>query len=382
MPFALLDGRVFTGDQILEGRAVLVEDGLVSAVLREDDVPAGMPVGNLRGGLLAPGFIDLQVNGGGGVLFNDEPTVEGIRTIGATHRRYGTTGFLPTLITDGLEVVGRAIGAAREAMAEGVPGVLGIHLEGPFLNPKRKGVHDQKKMRVMDEAACDLLCSLGTGVTLVTLAPETVQDGLVRRLALAGVVVAAGHTAATFEQIAAARREGVSGFTHLFNAMTPLTGRKPGVVGAALDDPDSWFGIVVDGYHVHPASLRIAIAAKPPGRVALVTDAMPTVGSDNPTFLLNGERITAVEGCCATAEGTLAGSDLDMASAVRNSVDLLGLPLEESLRMASAYPAQIIGQEQRYGRIEKGYAADFVLLGESLEVKGTWINGKGDGAIE
>jgi len=376
MRFALTECRVFTGETMLEDHAVVVEDGVIAAISPRGELPSGIQIRGLSGQLLAPGFIDAQVNGGGGVLFNDEPTVEGIVAIAAAHRKFGTTGLLPTLITDDEETTVTALDAVRQAVGAKIPGVLGIHLEGPFLSAQRKGVHDPDKMRVMDEEALQLFTSLDIGVTLVTLAPERVPAGMIEGLVAAGVIVAAGHTAASYEQICTARVRGLSGFTHLFNAMTPLAGREPGVVGAALDDGGSWFGIIVDGYHVHPASLRIAVAAKPPGRVILVTDAMPTVGSERTTFLLRGETITCVDGRCTTVEGTLAGSDLDMASAVRNTVRLLGLKLEEALRMASTYPAEVLGLAAQRGRIKPGLQADLVCLDGALNVRETWIGGR------
>lgn len=372
---ALTGGRVFTGDRIVEDRAVLIAEGRIVDVVPEGSVPSGARRTPLEGGLLAPGFIDVQVNGGGGVLFNDKPTVEAVRRIAAAHRAFGTTGLLPTLITDLPEKMPRAIAAVAEAIRLGVPGILGIHLEGPFLNVARKGVHEADKIRPATEADLPVLTSLGSGRTVVTLAPELAPPGFIRRLAAAGVLVSAGHTAASHDEIVAALAEGVSGFTHLFNAMTPLNSREPGVVGAALADPRSWCGLIVDGHHVHPASAKVAIAAKARGRMMLVTDAMPPVGADDPSYRLRGETITVVDGRCATADGTLAGSALDMASAVRNTVRLVGLDLEEALRMASLYPAGFLGMDGERGRIAPGYRADLVLLDDALDVRATWIDG-------
>src|SRR5690606_3259951 len=239
-------------------------------------------------------------NGGGGVLFNDAPDIETLRTIGKAHCRFGTTGFLPTLISDEFSVMHQGLQAVSEALAQGLPGILGIHLEGPFLNTARKGVHDASKFRRLDQEALALLTSLDRGKTLVTLAPELTTPDMIRALTAAGVIVAAGHTAADYETIRQALNAGLSSFTHLFNAMTPMTGREPGVVGAALEDANSWCGLIMDGYHVHPATLKVAIAAKARGKMILVTDAMPTVGADVKEFVLKGETIRAVNGRCAT----------------------------------------------------------------------------------
>jgi N-acetylglucosamine-6-phosphate deacetylase len=316
------------------------------------------------------------VNGGGGVLFNDRRSVEGIAAIGAAHRRFGTTGFLPTLISDSPEHMAEAVAATAAALAARVPGVLGIHLEGPFLNAERKGVHDPRFMRPMGEADVALVTSLRGGKTLITLAPEKVPAETVARLANAGVVISAGHTKADYDTIRAARAAGLTGFTHLFNAMPPLAGREPGPVGAALDDPDAWCGIIVDLHHVSVPSLRVAINARGWERTMLVTDAMPSVGSKLDHFELLGRTVTRKDGMLTTADGTLAGSDLDMASAVRNTIRHLGLPLEAALHMASRAPAEFLGLGGELGRIAPGYRASLVLLDDDLEVVETWIDGK------
>jgi len=377
MATALANGRVLLDDGLHDGMTVLLEGGDIVAVVRDDDPRVrAADRHDLGGGTLLPGFIDAQVNGGGGVLFNNAPDVEALRTIGVAHRRFGTTGFLPTLISDDLAVMRTAIDAVREAIAQGVPGVLGIHLEGPYLAPARKGTHDAGKFRVPDDAEIELVTSLGAGVTLLTLAPEQVPAESIRALVARGAIVAAGHTAGSYEQVRAGLEAGVRGFTHLYNAMTPLQGRAPGVVGAALEDRDSWCGIIVDGVHVHPASLRVALAAKPRGKVFLVTDAMPPVGADSPDYVLYGETITARDGVVRNAAGALAGSALDMATAVRNAVTLLGVPLAEAARMASLYPARFLRIDDHRGRIAAGYRADLVLLDDKLDVATTWIAGQ------
>jgi N-acetylglucosamine-6-phosphate deacetylase len=302
-------------------------------------------------------------------------TVEGIRAIGAAHRRFGTTGFLPTLISDTIDKMRAAIAAADLAMTEAVPGVLGIHLEGPFISRERKGVHAERYLHVPDAEELRVAESLQRGKTLLTVAPECVAPDAIRDLVAAGVIVAAGHTNADYATVRAALDAGVRGFTHLFNAMSPLTSRAPGVVGAALVDPVSWCGVIVDGHHVDPASLRIALRAKPRGKLFLVTDAMPPVGASDPAYVLNGETITAQDGICQTASGTLAGSALSMIDAVRNTVEMLGVPLDEAARMASTYPADFLGLGATQGRIEAGFLADFTVIDRDLRVTETWIGG-------
>ncbi|MEA9652810.1 N-acetylglucosamine-6-phosphate deacetylase [Xanthomonas campestris] len=377
---ALCNARVLTDDGLQDGLAVLLDGAQIQAVVAADDArvaQAGTRV-DLGGATLLPGFIDIQVNGGGGVLFNNACTPQALATIAAAHRRYGTTGMLPTLISDTAEVMAEAIAATRQAIAQGVPGVLGIHLEGPYLSPARKGTHDAQKFRVPDAHEIAVDTSLDNGVTLITLAPERVPLDDIRAFVAGGAVVFAGHTAATYEQARDGIAAGVSGFTHLYNAMSPLAGREPNAVGAALEDPAVWCGVIVDGVHVHPASLRVALAAKPRGKLLLVTDAMPMVGADSPSFDLYGETITAIDGVVRNAAGALAGSALDMATAVRNSVQWLGVDLAEAARMASTYPAQCIGLGERLGRIAPGYQADLVLVDADVQVLATWVAGQRD----
>jgi N-acetylglucosamine-6-phosphate deacetylase len=376
MAEVLVNGRVLTPDGLVA--ATVVVDGERIADVRP---PVSGEHGlDLADGYLLPGFIDAQVNGGGGALFTDTPTVEAIATIGAAHRRFGTTGFLPTLISDDLAAVATAIRAVDEAIAQGVPGVLGIHIEGPFLSSDRKGIHDASKFRILDDAAFDLLTSLRRGKTLVTLAPEATTPQMIRRLVEAGVVVAAGHTNADYDTIRAALDAGLSGFTHLFNAMSPLTSREPGAVGAALEDEASWCGLIVDGRHVHPAVLRVALRARRRDRFMLVTDALSSVGMAEKSFTMQGRAIRVVDGVCVDEHGTLAGSDLDMASAVRNIMAIAGLTVGEAVSLASATPAAFLGLQAELGAIAPGRPADLVATDSDLRVRRTWIAGRSEAA--
>ncbi|MGO4572148.1 N-acetylglucosamine-6-phosphate deacetylase [Microvirga sp. 2TAF3] len=375
MAFALTGARIFDGNHILEGRAVVIENGRIVGVPHEKDLSPGIERRGIEG-LLAPGFIDVQVNGGGGVLFNDVRSLEGLRTIAAAHRAFGTVGLLPTFITDTRERMAGAMDAMRQALAARVPGVLGIHVEGPFINPERKGVHNPAYMRPMEDEDIAILTSLTEGRTLVTLAPEKNGLDAITRLAAVGVLICAGHTAGDYATIMEACRHGLRGFTHLFNAMPPLVGRDPGPVGAALDSNGTWCGLIVDGHHVDDASLRVAIAAKGTERMMLVTDAMSVTGTNLESFDLHGRTIYRRDGKLTTADGTLAGSDLDMASAVRNSVQRLGLSLPDVLRMASLAPASFLRLDHELGRIAPGYRASLVLLDDGLNVRQTWIDGE------
>lgn len=376
MAVHLTNGRVATPQGIRDGLTVsLGDDGRIDAV-SAGPPPEDAEAHDLQGALLAPGFIDTQVNGGGGVLFNDETSVEGIATIGAAHRRYGSTGFLPTLISDDLDVIDRAIDAVEAAIAQGVPGVLGIHIEGPFLNVRRKGIHDASKFRTLSDGDIRRLTRLDAGRTLVTLAPETTTPAMIAALVEAGAIVAAGHTDADYSTMRTAFDAGVTGVTHLFNAMSPLQNRAPGVVGAALEDRQAWCGIIVDGHHVDPVNLKLAMRCRPADRFMLVTDAMPSVGAEADHFFLQDRRITVKDGVCYDDNGVLAGSDLDMASAVRNTVDLLDTSLQGALEMASASPAAFLGMADVRGQIAPGLAADLVALDDRLNVVCTWIAGR------
>ena len=375
---AVLADRVFDGYGWQTEAAVLIRDGRIAGLGTWGEVPADWPKTRLpAGAVLAPGFIDLQVNGGGGVLLNDQPTADGMRVIARAHRRFGTTACLPTLITDTREKVRTAIASARSVA--GRDGVLGLHLEGPFISPKRPGIH--RPDRIAQPGAGDLeeLCELGgAGRSLVTLAPECVPAGFVRTLASSGARISIGHSEASAAVVTQAVADGATGVTHLFNAMPPLSAREPGIVGAALAERRLTAGLIVDGIHVDPVSVRTAFMAKGADRIALVTDAMPTVGTSLDRFELMGRTIRLAAGRLTSEEGTLAGAHLDMASAVRNAVRLAQLPLEDALRAASLTPARFLGLDNERGALVSGARADLVALDQELRVIATWVDGSGD----
>jgi len=373
---AIVTDRVFDGRGWHRDAAVMVQDGRIVGLASPGEIPSDWPQSRVPAGVfVTAGFIDLQVNGGGGVLLNDHPTADGMRAIARAHRRYGTTACLPTLITDTREQTRSAIAAARSVA--GRDGVLGLHLEGPFISPQRPGVH--RPDRIAEPGAGDLeqLCELtGAGRSLVTLAPECVPAGFVMTLAAAGVRISIGHSEASAAVVTQAVAEGATGVTHLFNAMPPFSARDPGIVGTTLSEPRLTAGLIVDGMHVDPVSVRAAFAAKGADRVALVTDAMPTVGTSLDRFDLVGRTIKLVDGRLTTKEGTLAGAHLDMASAVRNTVRLAKVPLEDALRAASLTPAQFLGVDNERGAIVPGARADLVALTDTLAVAATWIDGE------
>ena len=374
MEIALVNARVLLPQGLRDDLAVTVAEGRIRSVSSEP--PEGAGIVDCGGDMLLPGFIDTQVNGGGGVLFNDAPTVETIATMAAAHRRYGTTGMLPTLISDDLAVVEAGIAAVGAAIEQGVPGVLGIHIEGPFLSYARRGIHDAARLRKIDREAIRLLASAKHGRTLVTLAPECVEPGDVAALVEADVVVAAGHSEADYDTVRRAIDEGLTGFTHLFNAMSPLVNRAPGMTGAALEDDGVTAGLIVDGHHVHPAVIRIALKAKGHERLMLVTDAMALTGTDGDHFVLQGRHIQRDGDRLVDAAGTLAGSTLTMNAAVRNMIAQTGVDLRRAVAMASSTPAAFLGLSDRTGTIAPGLSADLVLVDKDWQVKRSWIAGR------
>ena len=378
--FAIVTPRLFDGDRLRGPAAVLVEAGRIVAVGMPGDVPGAMPVHRLPdGALLAPGFIDVQVNGGGGVLLNDEPTADGMAAIARAHRRHGTTGLLPTLISDTPEVMAAAVAAARDGVRH--PGVLGLHVEGPFFNPLRKGVHRADMIRPPQPADLEILAGLaGLPAAVVTLAPEMAPAGFVAGLTRHGIRVCAGHSEASAAQVRAAMAEGLSGVTHLFNAMAPMTARVPGLAGTALTDPGLFVGLIADGLTVGPALFDLAVRAIGPSRLMLVTDAMPSVGAPSDRFMLMGREIVLRDGILLAPDGTLAGAHLGLDEAVRNAVALTGASLRDALAMASRAPAAFLGLAGSHGRIAPAFVADLVALDPALQVLGTWIAGTWEAA--
>lgn len=372
---ALIGARIVLADRVVEDQALVLDGGRIVGLAAPDALPGDCVLERLDGGYLLPGFIVTQVNGGGDVLFNDMPCIEGIRAIAQAHRRYGTTGILPTLISDFPQVVEAAIAAGEAAMAQGVPGVLGVHIEGPHLNVAKKGIHDQTRFAPVDTEVIARLSAPTTGRRVVTLAPELAPAGTVRALTEAGVLVCAGHSLANYDQTRAALAEGLVGFTHLFNAMTQFLSRDPGMVGAALEDRASHFGLIADGFHVHPASMRVALAARGEEGIMLVTDAMPPVGGTLGRFTLMDQDIKVENGTCTGPDGTLAGSALTMAQALRNAMDMIGCDIVAASRMASGNPARFLRLDHETGAIAPGLRADLVHLGNDRLVRATWIGG-------
>ena len=375
---ALTGAEVFDAHKRHSNAAVLMSDGIISGVVSRDDIPLDFEIVHLNGGLLAPGFIDLQANGGGGALFNAEPNIGAIKTICDAHARFGTTSLLATLITDTPEIMKRAIDAGIEAHERKLPGFLGLHLEGPHLSTQKNGAHRVDLIRAMTDRDVESLCAARKALPnlMVTLAPEAAQDAQITELAKAGVCVSIGHTNASAERSKQAFRAGARSVTHLFNAMSGLTHREPGLVGALLNADEVFAGLIADGHHVFPDAINVALRSKTgKGRIFLVTDAMSTIGTDQTVFELNGRQIFRKEGKLMLADGTLAGADLDMISGVRFIAENTNLQFEEVLRMASLYPAQCLGVEKTRGQLIQGAVADLVHLDDDRNVQAVWIAG-------
>jgi N-acetylglucosamine-6-phosphate deacetylase len=377
--FAITGARLFDGEKWHDEAALVVSGDAIEGILPLENVETGTALIEVDDGMLVPGFVDLQVNGGGGVMLNDRPDVGTIRTICAAHAPFGTTSLLATLITDTPEITAAAVAAGVEAARQKLPGFLGLHFEGPHLSKSRKGAHDPALIRAMteDDAAALVEARRNLPALLTTVAPETVHPQRIAALAAAGVVVSLGHSDATYRLATSAAEAGATMVTHLFNAMSQIGNREPGLVGAAIDTKSLWAGLIADGIHVDPATIAIAMRAKRgPARIFLVTDAMATIGTDMTSFTLNGRTIYRSEGRLTLADGTLAGADLDMISAVRFMHRVIGLDLGEALRMATLYPAEAMGIDRRHGRLAKGFAANIVHLSDDLDVRSVWIGGK------
>lgn len=379
MATALTNTRIFDGFDWHQDKCLLIKGDKITGLVTAGEVPSDTQLVDAKGSIIVPGFIDLQVNGGGGVMLNDDRSVEGIRQICAAHAKFGTTALLPTLITDTPEITASAIDAGLKAKEAKVPGFLGLHLEGPHLSVARKGTHHPGLIRPMEDADLQQLLKIGRSfdALMITVAPENTTQEQVRALTESGFIVSLGHTNATYETVKDYVAAGARTVTHLFNAMSQLENRAPGLVGAALNLGELSTGIIADGFHVHPAAIELALRAKRgPGHIFLVTDAMSTIGTDLTGLTLNGREIFRKDGRLTLADGTLAGADIDMLSSVLFIHQKVGIDFEEALRMASLYPAQAAGIADRKGRLLTGYDADFVMLSETHQMQQSWIGGE------
>lgn len=375
--YALTHSRIFTGHQILDNHAVVIADGLIERVCPLAELPAGIEQHDLSGAFLAPGFIDLQLNGCGGVQFNDSLDTISVKTLEImqqANERSGCTSFLPTLITSSDAFMKHSIAVMRDWLAQNKHQALGLHLEGPWLNVLKKGTHDPAFIRKPTQELVDFLCANADAITKITLAPEEVEPSVIRQLTAAGIIVSAGHSNATWEQAKLGFAAGIRFATHLFNAMPYLTGREPGLVGAIYDAPEVYCGIIADGRHVDWANIRNSKRIKG-DKLVLVTDATAPAGADIDQFIFAGKTIYYRDGICVDEHGTLSGSALTMIDAVRYSVEHAGIALDEAIRMATLYPARAIGVDKQLGSIESGKVANLTVFDRDYHILKTFVNG-------
>ncbi|AAO08717.1 N-acetylglucosamine-6-phosphate deacetylase [Vibrio vulnificus] len=373
--YALTNCKIYTGSDVLSEHALIIENDLIQSIVPAADLPSGIEVKDLAGANVSPGFIDLQLNGCGGVMLNDEITAETMQIMHKANLKSGCTSFLPTLITSSDEDMRAAISAAREYHAQYQNQSLGLHLEGPYLNVMKKGIHSVDYIRPSDTSMVDFICENADVVAKVTLAPELNDPEHIEKLRNAGIVVSIGHTNATYAEARKGFEAGITFATHLFNAMTPMVGREPGVVGAIYDTPDVYAGIIADGFHVDYANIRIAHKIKGE-KLVLVTDATAPAGANMDYFIFVGKKVYYRDGKCVDENGTLGGSALTMIEAVQNTVEHVGIALDEALRMATLYPAKAIGVDAQLGRIKKGYIANLTIFDRDFNVKATVVNGQ------
>jgi N-acetylglucosamine-6-phosphate deacetylase len=364
--------QLFDGHTIQSNMGLTVRDGRISAIQSNPDTHNA----TYLNGLVTAGFIDVQVNGGGGLLFNQAPSLNTLLTMSKAHSVFGTTAMLPTLITDELGVIEQAANAIAEAIALQSPGILGVHFEGPHLSQPKRGIHSADFIRPIADRELAEYTRQDLGKVVVTLAPENVPTDVIADLVKQGVHVSLGHSNANAQTVMAALEAGATGFTHLYNAMSALTSREPGMVGAALLHQSSYCGLIIDHHHVHPISCQLAIKSKGWQHIMLVTDAMAHVGSDIESLDYLRTKIIRKGNKLTLPDGTLAGSVLDMASSVRNCHQDLHIPLIEALNMASATPAAFVGEQHNIGKLAVGLQADFVVLDEKQHVQSSWIRGK------
>ncbi|MGD8121982.1 N-acetylglucosamine-6-phosphate deacetylase [Vibrio sp. TRT 2004] len=373
--YALTNCKIYTGSDVLVDHAVIINNDVIDSVCPVSELPQGIETRDLNGANVSPGFIDLQLNGCGGVMLNDEITAETMQIMHQANLKSGCTSFLPTLITSSDEDMRQAVAAAREYHAKYQNQSLGLHLEGPYLNVMKKGIHSVDYIRPSDNNMIDFMCDNADVIAKVTLAPEHNDLAHIERLKQAGIVVSIGHTNATYAEARRGFEAGITFATHLFNAMTPMVGREPGVVGAIYDTPDVYAGIIADGFHVDYANIRIAHKIKGE-KLVLVTDATAPAGADMDYFIFVGKKVYYRDGKCVDENGTLGGSALTMIEAVQNTVEHVGIALDEALRMATLYPAKAIGMADKLGLVKKGMIANLTVFDRDFNVQATVVNGQ------
>ena len=375
MKQALLGSQIFCGERFYDDHALLVEGKSIVDIVDKNNTPDNFNKIELDQGILAPGFIDLQVNGGGGVLFNNSPNKESLNTIIKAHQFFGTTSVMPTVISDSLEVLEQCIKTVTEEIKNN-SSLLGIHIEGPFFNTKYRGVHQKQYISAINSDYLNLFESLKGFPVMLTLAPECISSQQLKHLTSLGIKTLAGHSDATYDELDDAIKNGLDGFTHLFNAMGQISAREPGVVGSALHFENTFASIIVDLHHVHPSLIQLAYQLKPKGKLFFISDSMATINHGKPSFELYDEVVNESDGRLVNSEGKLAGSSITQIDAVKNAYQKCNIPLNQALAMASRYPAEYLGIENHLGSLKPGYRADLVHFDSNFKVHNAWVSGK------
>ena len=375
MKQALLGSQIFCGERFYDDHALLVEGKSIVDIVDKNNTPDNFNKIELDQGILAPGFIDLQVNGGGGVLFNNSPNKESLNTIIKAHQFFGTTSVMPTVISDSLEVLEQCIKTVTEEIKNN-SSLLGIHIEGPFFNTKYRGVHQKQYISTINSDYLNLFESLKGFPVMLTLAPECISSQQLKHLTSLGIKTLAGHSDASYDELDDAIKNGLDGFTHLFNAMSQISAREPGVVGSALHFENTFASIIVDLHHVHPSLIQLAYQLKPTGKLFFISDSMATINHGKPSFELYDEVVNESDGRLVNSEGKLAGSSITQIDAVKNAYQKCNIPLNQALAMASRYPAEYLGIENHLGSLKPGYRADLVHFDSNFKVHNAWVSGK------
>ena len=374
MKKALKGACIFSGKDFLDNKALLFEDDNIIDILDDSIIPSDFEIQSLNGGILSPGFIDLQVNGGGGKLFNNSPDKESLNTIISAHQYFGTTSIMPTVISDSLNVLQQCTDTISKEINKN-KSLLGIHIEGPFFNVKYRGVHQKQYINTINTTYMNLFETLDQFPVMLTLAPECISIKQLKNLKSLGFKILAGHTDANYDQLEEAIKYGLDGFTHLFNAMGQISAREPGVVGSALDFDQTWASIIVDLHHVHPSLIKLSYKQKPEGKLFFVSDSMATINHGEPSFELYDEVVSESKGRIINAEGKLAGSSITQIDAIKNAYQKCNIPLESAISMATLYTAEYLGISDYLGQIKKGFRADLVHFNSDFKIQNVWVEG-------
>ena len=375
MKQAITGSKLFNGIDFIEHKVLLIDDQHIAGIVNEDAIPTDFQVQKLDGGILSPGFIDLQVNGGGGKLFNNSPDKESLNTIISAHQYFGTTSIMPTVISDSLNILQKCTDTISNEINNN-HSLLGIHIEGPFFNVKYRGVHQKQYINTINASYLNLFETLDKFPVMLTLAPECISIKQLKHLKSLGFKILAGHTDANYDQLEEAVKYGLDGFTHLFNAMGQISAREPGVVGSAFDFDETSASIIVDLHHVHPSLINLSFKQKPKGKLFFVSDSMATINHGEPSFELYDEVVSESNGRIINSEGKLAGSSITQIDAIKNAYQKCSIPLESAISMATLYPAEYLGVSDYIGQLKKGYRADLAHFDSNFHVQNVWLAGK------